>query len=51
MPEALLTLSAALVETKKTKEAKEILSYIIEKTPSSDAALTAKERLKELSKK
>ena len=51
MPEALLTLSAALVETKKTREAKEILSYIIEKTPSSDAALTAKERLKELSKK
>ena len=51
MPEALLTLSAALVETKKINEATKILREIIEETPSSDAALTAKERLNTLSKK
>ena len=45
LPEAMLTLSAALVETKKNNEATKILKEIVEKTPSTDAALTAKERL------
>ena len=51
LPEAMLTLSAALVETKKNNEATKILKEIVEKTPSTDAALTAKERLKALSKR
>ena len=51
LPEAMLTLSAALVETKKNNEATKILKEIVENTPSTDAALTAKERLKALSKK
>ena len=51
LPEAMLTLSAALVETKKNNEATKILKEIVENTPSTDAALTAKERLKALSRK
>ena len=46
----MLTLSAALVET-KNNEATKILKEIVENTPSTDAALTAKERLKVLSRK
>ena len=50
LPDALLTLAACLTEIKKTEKAKKTLKKILEIAPSSDAALTAKERLKQLTK-
>lgn len=48
LPDALLTLAACLTEIKKTTKAQKTLKKILEIAPSSDAALTAKERLKQL---
>ena len=49
MPDALLTLAACQTEMKRSTEAKRTLKKILKHSPTSDAALTAKERLKQLS--
>ncbi|MAI29249.1 MAG: hypothetical protein CMP38_03470 [Rickettsiales bacterium] len=48
LPDAMLTLSASQTEAGKIKDAIKTLQSLIKRAPSSDAALTARERIKQL---
>jgi TolA-binding protein len=48
VPEALLTLGNAQLESKQAKEAKKTLDELVKQFPNTDAAAAGKERLSKL---
>ena len=48
LADAMLTLAASQTEANKVKDAIKTLQTLISRSPSSDAALTARERIKQL---